>query len=86
MSSTPFLIVGVVQTVLTALVALDAAQRNRSWVAWAALTALTGPIGLIVWLLARRRSPVANSLDTRRRIRVSAGAILILLLSVIVRT
>ena len=40
-------------------VATDAARRQRNWLAWALVVAIGGPIGMIVWLIARRSSPVA---------------------------
>jgi signal peptidase I len=41
-------------------VATDAARRQRNWLAWALLVALTGVVGMIVWLFARRSTPVVR--------------------------
>jgi len=41
-------------------VATDAARRQRNWLAWALLAALTGIVGMIIWLFARRSSPVVS--------------------------
>ena len=44
----------------TGFVAWDAARRGRSWYGWSRLAFFTGLIGVIVWLRARRRSPVTG--------------------------
>src|ERR1051325_5411652 len=38
-------------------VAHDAARRHRSWFGWSFLVGNTSVLGLIVWLIVRRRSP-----------------------------
>jgi signal peptidase I len=54
---------------MTGWVAVDATRRQRNVLPWAGLVAVTGVIGLIVWLIARRRSPVVVR-------HVSAAAVL----------
>jgi signal peptidase I len=43
---------------LTGWVARDAARRGRSWLGWSAAVFFTGALGMVAWLLVRRRSPV----------------------------
>lgn len=86
MDVTGELVVALVVGALVALVVIDAERRRRNWLGWAVLTAFTGPIGLIAWLLARRRAPVVDRLGVRRVARVGLLSILLLLLSVVVRT
>jgi signal peptidase I len=43
--------------VLVGWVANDAARRHRSPILWALLVGITGPLGLIPWLVIRRRLP-----------------------------
>lgn len=47
-------------------VATDAARRGRSWMAWAGLLTFIGLLGVIPWLIARRRSPVVDRLEPSR--------------------
>src|SRR5437016_3274844 len=69
------LIVGVLWVVMTGWVANDAARRERQWFGWAALVGFTGIIGLVVWLIARRRSPVVGDRPSVwRRILIGAAA------------
>ena len=76
----------VVGVALTSLVALDAARRQRNWVAWAAFVAVTSIVGLVVWLFARRRRPVAAApLGGRRTAVVLASAVPLVALSMVVR-
>ena len=60
---------------MTGWVAIDAARRQRFWIGWAAFVALTGLIGLLVWLVVRRRGELAVSpLGVRRAAEVSVFA------------
>ena len=43
---------------LTGWVARDAARRGRSWAAWSAAVFFTGALGMVAWLVVRRRSSV----------------------------
>jgi signal peptidase I len=53
-----FLALGLIVAVaMIGWVAMDAARRQRNWLAWAMLVAFGGPIGMIIWLVARRSSP-----------------------------
>jgi signal peptidase I len=65
---------------LTGWVANDAARRQRHWFGWAALTWITSPIGVVVWLIVRRRYPVlGDRLRLRRRLSLAAAATIPLL-------
>ena len=52
-------------SVLTAWVAVDAERRGRNWLAWAVLVAATSLIGLLIWLIVRRRSAESRPLIFR---------------------
>lgn len=43
---------------LTGWVARDAARRGRSWVGWSVTIFFTGALGIIAWLVVRRRNAV----------------------------
>jgi signal peptidase I len=68
----------------TAYVAVDAARRQRNWQAWAMLVSVTGVVGLIVWLIVRRRTPVVVQLGRRRAILLSLTAVLLLALNFVI--
>ena len=71
---------------VTAWVAIDAARRQRQWFAWAALVWFTSIIGLAVWLIVRRRSPVAGARPgIRRSVLIGAAAIVPLVLLSVMR-
>ena len=64
MSLAIFLLLGVA---MTGWVAVDAARRGRYWPGWAILVAVTGVLGLLIWLVVRRRSSAAPTpLGTHR--------------------
>ena len=72
--------------VMAGFAALDAARRGRSWYAWSRIVFFTNVIGLLVWLGARRRSPVTDVPITagRRAALAAAGvplALFVLLLN-----
>ena len=46
--------------VVVGWVANDSARRGRFWFGWAFLVAITSVLGLILWLIVRRRSPVLD--------------------------
>jgi len=48
-------------------VAFEAARRQRSWLGWAFLVCATTFIGLLIWLLVRRLSPVTGPALGRKR-------------------
>jgi signal peptidase I len=54
--------------------ALDAARRGRSWYAWSRIVFFTNIIGLLVWLGARRRSPVTDVRIAPLRLAALAAA------------
>ena len=79
-----FLLGALVVTVMTGWVAVDAVRRQRNLLTWAGLVAVTGIIGLIVWLIARRRSPVVVShLGAAGVLRVLATALPLFLLPIL---
>jgi signal peptidase I len=51
-------VAGLVALVLAGWVACDAARRNRNWFGWSSLVVFTGVLGVIPWLVIRRRAPV----------------------------
>lgn len=74
-------VVAILWMVVTGWVANDAARRARQWFGWAALVWFTSVIGLVVWLIVRRRSPVVGDRPSvRRRVLIGAAASLPLLL------
>ena len=76
----------VVAVALTSLVALDAARRQRNWVGWAAFVAVTSILGVVVWLIARRRRQVVPTpLGGRRAGGVLASVVALVAVSMIVR-
>lgn len=75
----------VVAVAMTGWVATDAARHQRNWLAWAALVAATGIIGLIAWLVVRRRAAQRRiQLGTRRATAIFLSGIPLVLLAVIV--
>jgi signal peptidase I len=56
---------------LSGWVARDAAQRGRSWAGWSALVFFTGAIGIIAWLVVRRRSPIVADLPFAQALLLS---------------
>ena len=66
----------------TVFVAVDAARQQRNWFAWAGFAAVTGVVGLVAWLIARRRSEeLTRPLGFRRTLAVLATAAPLVLLS-----
>jgi signal peptidase I len=59
---------------VVAWVANDAARRHRQWFGWATMVWFTNVIGLPVWLIVRRSSPVVGEQPTLRR-RMLVGAV-----------
>jgi hypothetical protein len=70
--------------VLVVWVATDAARRRRNWILWTVPVLLFGLIGLIPWLLARRRTPVVDHLGFRRGLAICLTAVPLLLLKVVI--
>jgi signal peptidase I len=74
-------VVAILWIVVTGWVASDAARRGRKWFGWAALVWFTNVIGLSVWRIVRRRSPVVgNQSSIRHRVLIGAAASLPLLI------
>src|SRR5262245_15288627 len=48
----------VLSLAMTGWVACDAARRGRSWYAWSRVVFFSSIVGLIAWLVVRRRAPV----------------------------
>jgi signal peptidase I len=66
-------------------VAVDAARRGRNWLAWAILVAITGVLGLVAWLVVRRRSPAAPTpLAPLRGVAIFLTAIPLLFITLMV--
>ena len=75
----------VVAIVMTGWVAIDAARRQRNWLGWAILVGVTGPVGLIAWLFARRKTSDRQApLGVGRATAIGLASIAIVLLQVIV--
>jgi signal peptidase I len=71
---------------MAAWVASDAVRRGRRWGAWASLVIVTNVLGLLVWLVVRRRSPVVvDRACSRRRLAVAAMTIPLLFAWLIVK-
>jgi signal peptidase I len=69
-----------------AWVVTDAARRRRNWLAWALPVALFGVLGVIPWLIVRRRTPLGEPLGSRRGLALSLAVIPIQLLMVMIAT
>jgi signal peptidase I len=66
-------------------VATDAARRGRNWFAWAVFVSVTGPLGGLVWLVVRRRSPVVvERLGGWRRWSLRLTAVPLLLINAVI--
>jgi signal peptidase I len=53
--------------VVPGCVAVDAARRGRSWFGWAFLVCATTVVGLVIWLVARSRTPPGQAVLGRGR-------------------
>jgi signal peptidase I len=82
------IIVSAVWLVVTGWVANDAKRRNRHWFGWAALVWFTSVVGLIIWLIVRRRSVFVGDRPGLRRALVlgAAASVPLLLLSLALTT
>jgi signal peptidase I len=67
---------------LVGWVAVDAARRQRNWLAWAMIVAFGGPIGMIVWLVARRSSPPLRPLGRTLATGLALAAVPLIFLNV----
>ena len=56
----------VLAVLLIGWVAADAARRRRNWLGWALLVAFTGLLGVIAWLVVRRRFQVVDQMGAPR--------------------
>jgi signal peptidase I len=74
----------VLAVLMTLFVAIDAARRRRNWAGWSILTLATGGLGVIAWLLARRRTPSTEPLGFVRTIGLVFSAIFLGLLTLVV--
>lgn len=80
----PFPPAALLVVAVTIWVVADAARRGRNWYGWAGLVAVTGPVGLLVWLVARRRWPVVDdSFDSRRGLGMLLTASPLFLLTIL---
>jgi signal peptidase I len=61
--------------IMTAWVAMDAARRQRNWLAWAMLVSISSVVGLVAWLIVRRRTAVVVQLGVRRGLLLSFAAV-----------
>ena len=70
-------VLGVVSWFGALWVARDAARRGRSWFAWAALVWFTNVVGLGIWLVVRRRTPIdpERRLSPRRLVGALVGLV-----------
>jgi signal peptidase I len=71
-------------TILMVWVVTDAARRRRNWLVWAMPFMFFGVLGVIPWLVVRRRTPPAEPLGFRRGLALSLAVIPIQLLMVLV--
>ena len=55
--------------------AWDAARRRRNWFVWTLPVLFLGLLGLIPWLIARRRTPVAGRLEPGQVVGLSVSVI-----------
>jgi signal peptidase I len=80
-------VIWLVVALIAGWVAGDAARRGRNWFAWATLVAATGLLGVIAWLVARRRFPVVvEHLGAWRGLGIRLTAFPLMTLSIIVTT
>jgi len=72
--------------VMAGFAAVDAARRGRSWYVWSRIVFLTNIIGLLVWLVMRRRWPVTDAAipPVRRAALAASGLPLALFVLVVV--
>ena len=63
---------------IIAYVGTDAARRQRNWLAWSGLTSLTGIIGLVAWLIVRRRVRTPTGIGFQHAAVILATAPLLL--------
>jgi signal peptidase I len=76
-------LIGVAAMVAAIWTALDAARRGQNWFAWSVSVAVTG-VGLIAWLIARRRfPPVQGDRGWTFGARLLAGILFIVALDVL---
>ena len=64
-------------------VACDAARRQRNWFVWTLPVLFFGLIGLIPWLITRRRTPVAGTLRARQIVSLSVSVIALVAMRII---
>ena len=77
-------VLNVLSFVLIGWVANDAARRRRSWFGWSFLVANTWILGLILWLIVRRRSPPTDfRLGSGRSALLWMAALPLMLLNVL---
>jgi len=73
-------VTGVVVLIWTAW---DAARRQRNWFVWTTPVLFFGLLGLIPWLVARRRTPVAGSLPRRQAVALGISVIALVAMRII---
>ena len=63
--------------------AWDAARRHRNWFVWTLPVVFFGLPGLIPWLVARKRTPVASTLGRRQIVALSISVIALVAMRII---
>ncbi|HEY3112652.1 MAG TPA: signal peptidase I [Gemmatimonadaceae bacterium] len=76
----PLMLAGVAVLVWTAW---DAARRRRHWFVWTLPVLFFGLPGVIPWLAARRRAPVADRLPTRQILALTVSVIALVVMQLI---
>jgi signal peptidase I len=82
-----FIVTGLVLAVLViGWVAVDASRRRRNWLGWASLVAFTGLLGVVAWLVVRRRSQVVDQLSAPRVLAIRLIGVPLVFISAAVST
>jgi signal peptidase I len=82
-----FIVTGLVLAVLViGWIAVDAARRRRNGLGWASLVAFTGLLGVVAWLVVRRRSQVVDQLSAPRGLAIRLIGVPLVFISAAVST
>ena len=76
----------VLAVLLVGWVAADAARRRRNWLGWAFLVAFTGLLGVIAWLVVRRKYQVVDQLGAPHVLAMGLIAVPLVFISFAVST